>query len=704
MAEPAAPGTARAAATEPDPDAGRQPWLHALEIAVHGNLTCLSEPSGDFSSLASGLYVDDRRVLSALTLRCDGLLPTAIAAQSAGGRTAVMAVARHLGAEGPDPTVEVERVRVLHHNGMREKIVVRSRADAVVRSSLTLQVGGDGADLADVKGGGAPGPGLAAEVAGRSTVGWSDQRHRTRVHLPGATARLTPDGAVLEWQVALDPGTEAAVELAVEVTRTSSSQFDAEPGGDRLNWSDVRVQAQDRRLDATVHQSLVDLTGLLLSDPDGASDVFAAAGSPWYLTLFGRDALWTARMTLPFGTDLAAGTLRTLARRQGRVDDVAAAEEPGKILHEVRRSGFADPSSHLHLPPVYFGTVDATPLWVCLLHEAWRWGLPVSAVLPLRGALEGALGWMRRAVRDSADGFIRYVDTTGTGLSNQGWKDSGDAMRHRNGSIAKAPIALVETQAYAVAAAYGAAEVTEQVFGESGAELRTWAEELSERVRGSFWVRDAAGPYLAMALDADGAPVDGVGSNMGHTLGTGMLTEAESDLVAARVGDPDLLGGFGLRTLSRSNPAFNPIGYHTGSVWTHDSAITAAGLAQTGHQEPAARILRGLVDAGTFFSFRLPELYGGDSALSRPVPYPAACRPQAWSAASAAVLVSASLGAQADVPQRRLLLNPLRPSPFGALQVTGLRVAGEPVSVSVDAAGAVTEVSAPSWLEVEVAG
>jgi glycogen debranching enzyme len=350
---------------------------------------------------------------------------------------------------------------------------------------------------------------------------------------------------------------------------------------------------------------------------------------------------------------------------------------------------------------VYFGTVDATPLWISLLHDAWRWGMASSTVAELRPHLEGALGWMRRSVDTSQDGFLRYVDATGSGLANQGWKDSGDAMRRRDGAIANAPIALVETQAYAVEAALNAADLLEQVSGESGDHLRAWASELTERVRDHFWVNDTAGPYLAMALDGDGRPVDGVGSNMGHVLGTGMLSAEESKLVARRLTDPDLLGHFGVGTLGRSNPAYNPIGYHTGSIWTHDTAICALGLAHDGHTEASARVMRALIEAASHFEFRLPELYG-DVGLGRPVPYPASCRPQAWSAASAAAVVSGVLGLRADVPGRRLTINPMRPGPFGRLSVSGLRVAGEPFEIHLGADGEETDLKAPSWLEVEI--
>jgi len=301
--------------------------------------------------------------------------------------------------------------------------------------------------------------------------------------------------------------------------------------------------------------------------------------------------------------------------------------------------------------------------------------------------------------------LMRYVDESGRGLANQGWKDSGDSMRHRDGTIAQAPIALVETQAYAVQAVLGAAQLCEAVFGESGDELRSWAQALTDRVRKSFWVHDEAGAYLAMALDRDGAPVDGVGSNMGHVLGTGMLDADESRAVAGRLTSPDLLGPFGIGTLGRGNPAYNPIGYHTGSVWSHDTAICALGLAADGHREGSAAVLRRLVDAASRFDYRLPELFGGldvAEGTARPVPYPASCRPQAWASASAGALVTATLGLRADAPAGRLMLSPMRPSPFGAVTVSGIRVSDELCQISVDATGDVTDVRAPDRLSVEI--
>jgi len=374
------------------------------------------------------------------------------------------------------------------------------------------------------------------------------------------------------------------------------------------------------------------------------------------------------------------------------------------MVHEVRRADPRDGAGGQGLPPVYYGTVDATPLWVLLLHDAWRWGLAPGEVTALRPALDGAVGWLRASVAASDDGFLRYSDPTGRGLSNQGWKDSHDAMRRRDGSIAESPIALLEVQGYAVQAARAAAHLLADHWGEPAPELTSWADELAERIRTHFWVTDADGRYLAMALDQHGDPVDGVGSNMGHVLGTGLLTADEDALVAERLTSPDLLGDFGIGTLGRANPAYNPIGYHTGSVWVHDSTIGVRGLAAAGHDAAASRTLRTLLEASMHVGFRLPELYGADPALGAVAPYPASCRPQAWSAASALAMVTTVLGLEPDLPGRRLRLRPLRPSPVGAVAVSGIRLGDGVLSVSVDTEGRVVDLHAPADLEVEVAG
>ncbi|HEY8306231.1 MAG TPA: glycogen debranching N-terminal domain-containing protein [Lapillicoccus sp.] len=693
-------------AVDQTPDTSlRQPWLHDLSITVDGNSTQLSSQGGDVEpGSAQGFYVDDVRMLNCLLVRVAGEPASPVAGQAQGARAEFFGAARAVGDPGADPTVEVRRVRTLAGSRLVEEVSVISRATEPVRATLEIEIGCDAMPIGSVKGGRVVADQVAATLTA-DAARFATDRHDVDVSFAPAPVSLEAAGrgALARFEVSVDPGQTQTWQVAVTVARRHASGFDADPGGDAVTWGHVRVTADDPRLAPLVTQSLDDLRHLLLRDPLSPEDVFAAAGTPWYLTLFGRDSIWTARMMLPFGTELAAGTLRALARRQGAQDDSERAEQPGKIAHEVRRTAYQG-AAGLSLPPLYYGTVDATALWVCLLVEAWRWGLSEAEVRELLPHLRAALGWITGPGQPDSDGLLKYLDTTGHGLANQGWKDSGDSMRFRDGRVAEGPIALVEAQAYAVEALLGAAELLEGL-GEPGSEdARREAELLRERIQAGYWVdgADGTGRYLAMALDGQGRAVDGLGSNMGHVLGTGVLSAQEAQSVAEQVTGDELLDDFGIRTFGSGNGGFNPIGYHTGSVWTHDTAIVALGLAREGQDAGAATILRRLLSAGASFDYRYPELYSGLPMMGRPAPYPASCRPQAWSAASAAVLLSVAVGLQVDLPKGEIRVRPLRPAPFGAITVSGLRAGRAEITVTVDAQGDVSLSGVPDGLEVSI--
>ena len=692
------------AADQPRPTP-RQPWLHELSICVSGNVTALSAGSGQVDgSGAQGVFVDDRRVLSRLEVRLGEEESAPVAAASAGAVSEFLASARHLGNPGADPTVEVARRREVIAQGIRETVQVRSRADHPVSADLVVRVAGDAALISTVKSGLADGHPLAAHAIGGAAV-WGDEAHRVTVRVDPAPAALEAgeDGAVATVPVTVAPGGSTEVTVTVEVERLQTSNLDADSGAHRLPWDGITVEAEDPRLAPTLAMGLADLRHLALSDPLAPEDVFAGAGTPWYLTLFGRDSIWAARMALPFGTELAGGTLRALARRQGTVVDEARAEAPGKIPHELRRTAYLDKVKGLALPPVYYGTIDATPLWITLLHDAWRWGLPEQEVVALLPHLRAATRWLTDHAAPDADGLLKYIDTTGTGLANQGWKDSGDSIRWRDGQVADAPIALAEAQAYAVEAATAAATLLDALGEDGAADLREWADAMRLRFRDRFWVDGTGGPYVGIAVDGHGATVDGVGSNMGHVLGTGTVSADEAARIADTLTGPTMLGRYGIGTLATDNGGFNPIGYHTGSIWTHDTAVCAMGLAREGLREEAVAVGRGLLASSVAFGYRWPELYAGSGVLDQPAPYPASCRPQAWSAASAAVLLSLALGFEPDAPAGRLVLHPVRPAAYGAMTVRGLRFAGHTFGVRCDADGSTQVLDAPAEVAITVA-
>ncbi|MGW1216188.1 glycogen debranching N-terminal domain-containing protein [Streptomyces sp. NPDC002499] len=698
----------------------RQPLLHDLAVTLAAPTVVLSRPDGNLDAAAPGaavhgLFHADVRAVSLLrvTLRPagdgvsgsaeEGWLPVVAVmnATDGPGRSRFVGLTQEIGDAIADPTVRIDRRRTVTPGRLAERLTVRSTATTPVHLAVRVEIAGDLATLEHAKAGLAPRSSLEPEgelASGDGVLRWGDEDVAVTVSAPGAS----PDAerSTLTWTLTVKPGENVDLHLAVEVSDTAAAVTAADP---RPTWRRPDVTADDRRLPALVAQSLDDLHSLRMAMAASPGDTFLAAGVPWFFTLFGRDSLWAARMLLPLGTDLALGTLRTLAAQQGTRTDPTAEEEPGKILHEVRRGVFDD-GMGLRLPPVYYGTVDATPLWICLLHDAWRWGLPAADIEPLLPALKAALGWIDTAAR-AGDGFLSYIDRSGTGLANQGWKDSGDAARFADGSLAEAPLALAEVQGYAYEAALAGAALLDAFELPDGDRWRTFAAALADRFRARFWVSDRQGPYPAMALDGSGRPVDAVASNMGHLLATGILDADETAIVAARLAAPDMSDAYGLRTMSSKAGGFGPLRYHCGAVWPHDTAIAVAGLARTGHHEAATRLIEGILDAAPAFDYRLPELWGGDARADTPapVPYPAACRPQAWSAAAAIALLTALTGLEPDVPAGRLRLR-LRPTgvlPVGALTVAGLTVAGERLDVAIGSDGRIESVSGPAGLVVE---
>jgi len=618
--------------------------LDDLVTLVRAPAFALSERSGDLTEGLCGLYVDDRRVLSRCVLEIDGATPSPVLHQVPAADTATFL--------GALPGLHVRRTRRMSGNGMAETLELTSGHEAPVEVSLTVRLAVDLAPVPAVKAGWTTEP--VMPVATKGGLRFEDGDVRVDVTLAGLVvssdwarvmSRAQSDEAggsgVVGVRMALSPGEIRAVDL--RVVATASTRAVMVPV-DTVPWSTSVPESEQPRLARLLARSLADLDALRLADPEAPGDQFVGAGTPWYLTLFGRDSLWTARMLLPLGTDLARGTLRALARRRGRRTDLGAAEEPGKILHELRGEELAHGdggvgSTGMVLPPVYYGSVDATPLWVVLLHDAWRAGMADGDVEDLIPALEEALSWIRGALDDR--GFLTYLGTAGAGLANQGWKDSPTAVQFADGRIAEGPIALCEVQAYAVEALRGGADLLDAFGLPGGTGHRVAADQLVERFRREFWVEDASGRFPAIALDGTGRPVDTLTSNIGHLLGTGLLTSDEEGRVATRL--LDLSSGYGLRTLVDTATGYDPLSYHCGSVWTHDTAIAVLGLARSG-ASPAVlhELCEGLLAAAPSFDWSLPELYGGQPAADGPpVPYPSSCRPQAWAAASAVALLTA---------------------------------------------------------------
>ncbi|MGH3498301.1 MAG: glycogen debranching N-terminal domain-containing protein [Nocardioidaceae bacterium] len=655
-----------------------QPYLHDLVSCVRAPGLALSGTDGQIRpGGAQGWFHGDRRALSCLLLRVGADEPAAVAHRTlAPDGAAFVGVSRTLGDDVADPTIYVDRDRKLGAGELLERIWVSSAAQGEVVVGLQVTVSSDLAGMDVVKSGGME-PALRP-TAGPDTLCWQLDGETVTLSAAPCPREVDAVSGTLRWSFVLTTGQSFEVTLRARHQPAERLEF---TGATRVPWTAPQVSSDDPRLTCVLQRSLADLTGLLLADTD-SDDVFLAAGSPWFLTLFGRDSLWAARMLLPLGTQLALSTLRVLARRQGTERHAETEEEPGKILHEVRRAPLR--LGTMSLPPRYYGSVDATPLWVSLLADAWRWGAPRAEVSHLLPAAEQCLAWLEASA--SSDGFLRYVDHSGHGLSNQGWKDSHDSIQWADGRLAEAPIALSEVQGYAYAAARDGAMLLE-AFDRPGADRwRAWAETLRCRFAESFWVADERGPYPAVALDAAGRAVNSVASNMAHLLGTGILDGDQAGHVADRLSGVDMDSGFGLRTLSNRSRRYARLSYHGGTVWPHDTAIAALGLAKEGFSRQATALLRGLTDAAPAFDHRLPELFGGDarSDVASPTPYPAACRPQAWAAAASVAGLTATLGLQVDVPSGDVVLAPSTQRPFGRVHVTGLRVGNGTLDVTLN--------------------
>jgi glycogen debranching enzyme len=683
------------AEVHPRPAPVEQPFLHDLVTCMNAPTIALSGTDGQIrSGGVQGVLSYDRRVLSELVVRIDGHEPVPVGhSLDEADDARFVGVIRHLGNPGADPTVRLERRRRTRVHGVDEHLRLINLARAPIVVTVTVQAAVDLAGVIDVKHGVVVSNLEPRPIAGGGLT-WADEQTQVTLHASGDPT-ITGPGFV--WVVDIPARTTWDATLALDVTILSPMPHTFRPTASRLGWDVVSVDGPVD-LSRVVRRGLGDASALALADPQAPEDVFVAGGSPWFLTLFGRDSLWTAQLTLPLGTDLARGTLRTLARRQGTRMDRETSEAPGKILHEVRNN-----LAGSTLPPVYFGTVDATALWVCVLHDAWRWGMAPDDVEPLLDPMEAALAWLLGQADSDGDGFLEYVDLSGHGLANQGWKDSGDSIQFRDGALARPPIALSEVQGYAYEAANSGARLLD-AFGRPGGEgLRAWAQALRERFRGAFWVSDARGRYPAIALDSAKMPVTAAASNQGHLLATGLLDQDEVAAVASRLRQPDMDSGYGLRTMSSEVDGFNPLGYHTGSVWPHDTAIAIRGLAGAGHADVAASLAGGLVRAAAAFDDHLPELFGGsDWWAGDPVlAYPAACRPIAWSGGAVMALLQAAIGLDADVPGGVLRVRP-RPefASWFPLRVGGLRVAGHPLTIDVASVDKVAvETTAPLVVE-----
>jgi len=662
---------------------------------IEGVTFAICGRSGDIRPGAEqGLFFRDTRFVSRFELTVDDqhLEPLDIHRNSPYAATFVSRRPPRPGTA--DSTLLVVRRRFVG-NGMREDITVRNLGRETSAVRLGLNVDADFSGLFEVKEGRA----RVRDGVARSTGpdGLSLSCHigtEARQVFVEADTSPTVHPDQLAWQLVVPARDEVTVSVHVVpcidggrvVPRYGPGQpvEESEPATQLRAWRRIapEVATPDSSLLNTLAISAEDLGLLRIFDPDHPERVVVAAGAPWFMTLFGRDSLLTSWMLLPLDPRVALGTLKTLADLQGTKVDPLSEEEPGKILHEVR-SGL-DAGTSLAGGKVYYGSVDATPLFVMLLGELRRWGLAREDVEELMPAADRALEWITRYGDRDGDGFVEYVRMTDKGLLNQGWKDSFDAISFEGGHYADPPIALAEVQGYVYAAYLARAHFARESHDSDTAEhWMAKADELKQRFNEQFWLPERG--YYAMALDRDKRPVDALGSNIGHCLWTGIIDQDKAASVAEHLMSPAMFTGFGVRTLSADMGAYNPVSYHNGSVWPHDNAIIASGLMRYGFVEEAQRVALGLFDAARMMDGRLPELFSGfDRAeFSPPVPYPTSCSPQAWAAAAPLYLLRTLLRFDPWIPEGKVWCDPAVPAALLPLRIEGVHLGGARMGVEV---------------------
>jgi glycogen debranching enzyme len=647
-----------------------------------------------------GLYYHDCRFLNGYELHFGDTLPDVLASTAEQGYSALFELANQVVPLGDGKTLPKERVAVRWMRvadgkalAVHEVLTFRNYGVSHVDLPVSFHFGSNFEDVFIVRG-------LIAEELGTvHPPRWTDDGvlhflydgsdgvHRgLSIHLSPAPRRT--DGSMGCFDLSLDSQETREIHISLAVAESKDAD-EVKPRarqagdpervaeslrGSQREWLEehAEVSSDDPHLDHVIRRSMMDLRMLRTRLRDRE---FFAAGIPWFVTLFGRDSIITALQTLAYDHTIAEQTLRLLASYQGSEVNDLKDEQPGKIPHELRVGELATRGSIPYTP--YYGSVDATPLFLVLLGRQARWSGDLSLFHSLRDNVERALKWIAEYGDADGDGYVEYESGTEHGLVNQGWKDSGDAIVNADGSLARPPIALVEVQGYVYLAKMEMADLHQRA-GEAdrAAQLRKEAAALRERFNRDFWLQDRG--FYALALQKDDAPCAVLTSNPGHALWTGIADEEKAGMTVEKLVGDDMFSGYGVRTLSTSERRYNPVGYHLGTVWPHDNSILAAGFRRYGFDREALGIFDGVRDAATHFShLRLPEVFAGypREAFGTPVHYPVACHPQAWAAGAIPFLLQTLLGLEPDAFEGRLrVVRPILPERVRTLEIRNTRV------------------------------
>jgi glycogen debranching enzyme len=652
---------------------------------LDGNTFVVSDNRGDIEASATdptGLFSFDTRFLSKWVLTIDGERLNALSTDDIHYFETRFFLVPGTGTVYVDSKLSVIRQRAVGH-GFHEELRILNHDEKPVKLKVRIDAACDFADLFEVKD--------ALKKKGKYTTRIEgdklmlsyerDTFARETLVSSSAPAQLDKDG--LSFNVTIEPHGEWSTDLDVATSRLGWGEMHKQPKHARRNgnghsnmqadldrWLDraPRIECDWEPLQATYRQSLVDLAALRFSPVTAGERSLPAAGLPWFMTMFGRDSIFTSLQALPFTPELAATTLRELGIRQGTTVDDFLDEDPGRILHEMRYGELTAFQERPHSP--YYGCADATALYVVLLDEYERWTGDRKLVRDFEREARAALNWIDEYADLQGNGYVSYKRRNEeTGLENQCWKDSWDSISYRDGRLPGFPRATCELQGYAYDSKVRGARLAREVWKDPAyaAELERQAADLKRRFNRDFWVADDG--YFALALDADGSQVDGLASNNGHLLWSGIVDKSKAKAVVRHLMGPRLFSGWGVRTLAEGEGRYNPIGYHVGTVWPFDCSFIAWGLRRYGFKDEAATIAAGILDAAEFFEGRLPEAFGGyeRSQTKYPVQYPTACSPQAWSTGAPLLLIRTMLGLEPIGDH--LVVDPALPVGIGRLEL-----------------------------------
>jgi glycogen debranching enzyme len=669
----------------------------------HGDSFAIFDAAGDIPLAGRhvyGLFHRGTRHLDRLEVRLDGELPLLLSSSLNDDDCELVthlcnADERRDGTSVIErDTVAISRSRTVACGTLHEQLQLHNYGGTTVDARLDILFSADFSDIFELRGLVRSKKGTLHEplVDGSQVTlrydGLDGTERRTVLVFSPAPPHLT--GKQASYHIELPPRGDAVVELSVACSGET-------PAPACTTYRDALVKVADERrtwrgefpdlysnnesFNDLLNRSVRDIALLRAAGPWGS---YVYAGIPWFATLFGRDGLITALSTLAFAPALAAATLRALAALQGTEEDVAREEEAGKIIHEMR---FGELAATGEIPFArYYGSIDSTPLFLVLLAAYFDRTADSGLVRDLWGAALAAMTWIEEHGDLDGDGFVEYARKTDRGLINQGWKDSHDAISHEDGSLAETPIAVAEVQAYVYAAYRGMARVARHLKQDADAERwESCAAELRAHFNQVFWLADK--DTFALALDRYKKPCRVVSSNAAHCLFGGIADPDKAAAVARRLMREDMFSGWGIRTLSMEEQRYNPMSYHNGSIWPHDTAIAAAGFARYGMGEDAGRLLTSLFEASlTSDDHRLPELFCGfpRRAQHQPVPYPVACRPQAWAAASVFLLLQAALGLAVEANELQVTFHhTCLPSWLERVDIRGLAVGDSTIDLCV---------------------